>query len=107
MYVIIVIGRTSISDTKGLELLDFRNAINQVFVSPSILGWRIDRASVVIYLSMKLVVLILTFLAVSIELGNCQYDYSYGDEYAYDDYPAPPPPRRPRGRGYRVVVPNK
>ena len=102
-----VIGRTSISDTKGLELLDFRNAINQVFVSPSILGWRIDRASVVIYLSMKLVVLILTFLAVSIELGNCQYDYSYGDEYAYDDYPAPPPLQTPRGRGYRVVVPNK
>ena len=84
-----VIGRNSISDTTLLALLDFRNAINQGFVSSSIY-----RVSVVIYLTMKLVVLILTFLAVSVELGNCQYDYSYGDYY--NDYPAALTPREAR-----------
>ena len=88
-----VIGRNSISDTTLLALLDFRNAINQGFVSSSIY-----RVSVVIYLTMKLVVLILTFLAVSVELGNCQYDYSYGDYYNdyYNDYPAALTPREAR-----------
>ena len=63
-----------------------------------------DPVSVTIDLSMKQFVLILTFLAIMIDFGLCQYDYAYDDAYAYDDYPVAPPPRRRGGyRGYRLI----
>ena len=52
---------------------------------------------------MKLVILICTFLVISVDLGLCQYDYTYGD-YAYDNYysVAPPPPRGQLAEAFRA-----